>query len=739
MRAGNQQLDFEEFYAMQPRKIRDEYTTEDIREWFVAADLDGNGTICINEFFRWSLLNAAQKHGDEALKASFRQYDTDATGQLDALEFESVCRDMGFESVAYDIFSSLDGDSSGTVSYHELLRSLKEQAPRNLDTKRMLSALMLTYGNELTERRHKCIDTTGWTITGRDADSVKQQLQELLQQSGAQVADIIRLFDDDADLKLHVDDIEFISTMREKFGYKGEKRVLDEVFRALDADGNGVVGFDELYEFLRGHKHSLDSRRIKRLEAEWLKLMPGPQLDPRTGSIRPIGLHEIEWDEEALRILINQMLVRCGLSPADLLRAWDTDKREKDSLNRVEFVSNMRDLFDDQHDGLWEDDVRAIAESAFSTISREVKGENFLKSVGIVHLVRWLDDPPRYTALPLKSPKKRKAARRLLAQAMKQPSPRRVDVGDVALQAIAASKAKGKALAKRYEQQHLLLQQRERRLGKNGLPPLQRWETPSVEPLGLRWRAVGSSRPEHGLEVENAGLAAGLEMKTALQQKLEFDLVEFQRFNLRPLRSDSFIKSAIGPQALETYFKPVKPFTLNGMNNSASCGALALRQPRHQQRPSPRDGNAPSSSSHASLPRLERHAPTDAPSDATQEGPIGASTSGVLRVPQTGGPEVRAKPLLLLPLIDQFIDRLVKSADSAVAGQTETTEAPQSSATPQRLLRGGAKGVVPAEHRLAAAMNRRWRPRDGANSSERLPRVDSVKFGSSSIRLYKLT
>ena len=40
---GNQSLDFEEFYAMQPNVIRDRYTAEEIRQWFDSADLDGNG------------------------------------------------------------------------------------------------------------------------------------------------------------------------------------------------------------------------------------------------------------------------------------------------------------------------------------------------------------------------------------------------------------------------------------------------------------------------------------------------------------------------------------------------------------------------------------------------------------------------------------------------------------------------------------------------------------------------
>ena len=41
---GNQQLDFEEFLAMQPRKIRETHSAAEIRTWFESADLDGDGT-----------------------------------------------------------------------------------------------------------------------------------------------------------------------------------------------------------------------------------------------------------------------------------------------------------------------------------------------------------------------------------------------------------------------------------------------------------------------------------------------------------------------------------------------------------------------------------------------------------------------------------------------------------------------------------------------------------------------
>ena len=90
------------------------------------------------------------------------------------------------------------------------------------------------------------IDTTGWSISGKDAGAIKSQLQELLVQSNLQVADLIKLFDDDNDMELQIDDMEFHKAMRTHFKYQGPAAVLDEVFKSLDADGSGEIGFDEL-------------------------------------------------------------------------------------------------------------------------------------------------------------------------------------------------------------------------------------------------------------------------------------------------------------------------------------------------------------------------------------------------------------------------------------------------------------------------------------------------------------
>ena len=62
-------LDFAEFLAMMPPGMLEQYTEEQIRSWFAAADRSGKGAIDIHDYWRWSLGNLAQKHGTSALRA----------------------------------------------------------------------------------------------------------------------------------------------------------------------------------------------------------------------------------------------------------------------------------------------------------------------------------------------------------------------------------------------------------------------------------------------------------------------------------------------------------------------------------------------------------------------------------------------------------------------------------------------------------------------------------------------
>ena len=140
---ANQNIDFEEFYAMQPRAICKAYSVEDIKTWFDSADTNGgHGSLSIDEFFLWSLGNAAVKHGSMSLTAAFEKYDKDGSGSLDAIEFGKACTEMGYGVEAYSIFQSLDEDGSGTICYREMLAKIEEGSMKVApQAKQMLTAL----------------------------------------------------------------------------------------------------------------------------------------------------------------------------------------------------------------------------------------------------------------------------------------------------------------------------------------------------------------------------------------------------------------------------------------------------------------------------------------------------------------------------------------------------------------------------------------------------------------------
>lgn len=55
------------------------------------------------------------------------RYDKDGSGQLDVIEFDKVCSDFGFGTIASTLFRALDEDSSGLLSYKGA-RATRERA-----------------------------------------------------------------------------------------------------------------------------------------------------------------------------------------------------------------------------------------------------------------------------------------------------------------------------------------------------------------------------------------------------------------------------------------------------------------------------------------------------------------------------------------------------------------------------------------------------------------------------------
>lgn len=80
---NDHELDFEEFVSLQPRQVQDSLSGEELQAMFQAADIDGGGTISVDEFFLFSLSVAAFKHSDrDSMQAIFEKFDKDKTGFL---------------------------------------------------------------------------------------------------------------------------------------------------------------------------------------------------------------------------------------------------------------------------------------------------------------------------------------------------------------------------------------------------------------------------------------------------------------------------------------------------------------------------------------------------------------------------------------------------------------------------------------------------------------------------------
>ena len=207
---GALRLDFEDWFAKLPKRIRDGHSVKEIRQWFDSADDNGDGVLSVDEFFSFTLSNAAIKHGATSLANALRAFDTssDKTGDLDLLAWEMMCDDMGFAKHAHDIFTSLDSDMSGTVSGDELATTLRsfDVSDVSLDTKKLVITLAWSWDERSQADARKALEAQAmsWRITGRDAETVRAQLQENLARSGAMVADLVKLFDDDNDTDLCV-------------------------------------------------------------------------------------------------------------------------------------------------------------------------------------------------------------------------------------------------------------------------------------------------------------------------------------------------------------------------------------------------------------------------------------------------------------------------------------------------------------------------------------------------------
>lgn len=489
-RDGNMALDFEEFVAMQPRRVRETHTRDEMKEWFQVADEDGNGTLSINEFFKWSMGNAKNNNGAVILEHAFKKFDKNNSGSLDAEEFKKMAMEMGFAESAQEAFVVLDADGGGYITYKEVLAALQTHTPRSVETKKLLFGCIWSWGlgeDKKEIKQKQTVDTSKWHIRGRDADTVREELRTLLRDSGAHVTDLCRLFDDDQGGAFMIDEGEFMKTLK-KFGFRGMPSVIDEVFASIDIEGSGKIAYDEFYEFVRGHRHSLDGRERTKMVRELAIALPANS---------PFTLADIGWEVqldfdrenavESLRLLMQDMLLANTVTPNDLLRAWDRTGDKQ--LDRREFMMNVRRLFRNAPE-LWKREVAKVADHAFVMIQQDGSDINSTQ-MDIVEFERWLDIPTRRRPdqrFILKPRRKVDVVPEGEASPNKwQPIPPRpgCDIPSRAAEALTRARTNARrrdALSRAREAEKLRQWEQSHMTQINGqkwsLPPLQRWEMP---------------------------------------------------------------------------------------------------------------------------------------------------------------------------------------------------------------------------------------------------------------------
>jgi len=376
---GDNALDWDEFLAMQPARIREQYRDEDIRQWFTSADVDSNGSVSINEFFMFTLQKESL-NGVEGLRALFQAYDKDGTGYIDMSEFQLIADDLGFGAASHEIFMELDDDNSGYVQYSEVLERLVPSEAEDKSalskssstTKKFLMAIAWTANDgESKGNKAAVVDTSTWELDATTADELAAQLREHVVSSGAAVADLVELFNwqETGEAKrtrpdyYDIDEKEFLKTLRQRLGYTGPVDALRGCFALLGGADDGKISLTEFFEWATGRKNAMLASEVSTSRLMSMRLV-NPPLGPDDDD------DDDEWSIDMLRSALQQMLIKARVPPHVLQTAWDHDG--DGVLSRNEFLARCKRLVvaeDGSNSDMWYFNVRPTVKECFAELA----------------------------------------------------------------------------------------------------------------------------------------------------------------------------------------------------------------------------------------------------------------------------------------------------------------------------------------------------------------------------------
>lgn len=365
---SDQKLDFDEFQAHVPERICMQVSISEMREVFEMADGDQSGFVSREEYFFWMLRWMAKSGEISGLEHNFTRFDESGDGELNRHEWAMAVDRFGFGEYGSAVFTELDEDKTGAVSYVELLDALAK-APGKLshNCQRMLTAMAFDSGDTT---RNMSFDTTSWKA--QSIDELRGTLRDRMFEQLATPNDVwSALLAAVGSLDRRLTEAQFVNALSKVFGFTcstdWEKEVVECAYTlCLDDDGTGQVTFDEFLNWMNCRAQR--RQRARSLTLQW----------------RPRGaqpLHKIAWTPAILRAEIQSLLKRGNVGVLDLLMAHDNTDDGK--LDQREFLTMMRALIASDH--TWKE---CGAHKASKRVFRAISGADC--TLDIQELELWL-------------------------------------------------------------------------------------------------------------------------------------------------------------------------------------------------------------------------------------------------------------------------------------------------------------------------------------------------------------
>jgi len=363
---GDERLSMDEFRMIIPKSST--VSAQEQSTLFRSIDTDQDGRISSEEFVTWVLINQYAEIA-EGFRSVFRQYDENAAGELTKDEFALAVEELGFSyRMGLDLFEASYKDERGLLKCQEVLSDLSERITTiNLQAKIKLASLAFGHGADQRQRIHRRI-TSGrkhaeWHTardmlsTATSVNILREELKKLMRGNDASGADLFLSM-----MELHgsggVMSLAEFGKALQRLGFEVTDEIRNEAFCDVDREDSGFIGINEFNRWVR--------QGITRRGTAW---PPRRMTFQHRRDKKSLPLEEIKWSTVTLQEELQDLLLRQGLTPLDLIRAWEADAPSEGSnaegANKS-FLKFMKTVVNNNE--LWGEALKLTVEEAVSVI-----------------------------------------------------------------------------------------------------------------------------------------------------------------------------------------------------------------------------------------------------------------------------------------------------------------------------------------------------------------------------------